>query len=1015
MKFISILIIFVSQAYLQEFSQRFSIPEITVDQIIQFDDSLFIVPNTEQLITGSRQLKADLDYRFNYALRRIRFLQPIELTDSLEISFSTIPLKKQYQLTSPPPIYQPNLSDSSQLNEIFKSVQSRPASSSFSNISSSGSIYRGFRLTSNQDLKLESGLNLNLEGNLSKDITISAAITDEATPIQPEGSTQNLSEIDKIYIDIKGPDFNALLGDFDYSLKQDNILNYDRRLNGISLLYKADRLNAGGIISSSRSQFHRNQLLTREGLQGPYKLSSPTNNLDILVIAGSEKVYLDGQLQQRGSNNDYIIEYADGTIRFTGKRIIRANQRLEVEFEYVEALQRFGRNVYQAESDYQSKSLSSRFIFIQEADDINNPISTESAFTEAERQLLKDAGTDQIKASVSSVQLSTNASTGLYDYEFNPTIVDSILVYRALRDGRYNASFANVGLLKGSYKRVSRFNNHYEFVGLNQGDYEPVRFIPIPKKQSVIMNISQLNYSESDYFKLSSAISINDQNIFSQLDDESRDGVFFDFFNLNQVDKLWGFKTIDFKTKLNYRSKHFRSLNRNQRINQFAEYGFNQEDLVAAQREFGEDIRFNHNLYPNRIHFEGIEYGSNLLALKLATKHQFFSQKKDRELSIESSFLDTENQLNNYFQRYKSVQTNLSQTIHSFTFEAGYHIQERLINSFQLNGIQSADLSLKVSHRSDIFDNISYQFKQSVQSLRDTTKTSQFLDFANESEHSIQAKVSSESIQNSLQFTIRDRTIDPFFLGLTNQKKLYFNSAFTDSNYANNQSILIENNFRYQAYQRALNFSMNYRTGSELTAKRELVYQQVSPGFGNYRKEGEQFIPDDKGDYLRFVLPSNEFEPVTKINVLIQFKFNPSLYPFKQKIYTDFLSDYSFLTNLNLLEESRSEEREKLYLLDPTELLGDKSANASLQFNQYIYYKADNPDFNGELTYQNSQQVINTFVNDVSGENNRSRSYNWQLRFNYRISKTFRLSTAFRYEDRFKTVSLIPASIGQLM
>ena len=77
-----------------------------------------------------------------------------------------------------------------------------------------------------------------------------------------------------------------------------------------------------------------------------------------------------------------------------------------------------------------------------------------------------------------------------------------------------------MGFQEGSYKRISRFNNQYEFVGQNQGDYEPVRFIPIPVSQSIIMNISDINYAKNDELKLSTAVSINDQNIFSNLDDE---------------------------------------------------------------------------------------------------------------------------------------------------------------------------------------------------------------------------------------------------------------------------------------------------------------------------------------------------------------------------------------------------------------------------------------------------------------------------------------------------------------
>ena len=372
---------------------------------------------------------------------------------------------------------------------------------------------------------------------------------------------------------------------------------------------------------------------------------------------------------------------------------------------------------------------------------------------------------------------------------------------------------------------------------------------------------------------------------------------------------------------------------------------------------------------------------------------------------LETSFLDTENKAANFYQQFKSVKTDISQHIFGLTALVKAGSARRFIKNVQPNGLQNNELSLRLSYESTLFNELSYQYKLAKQALRDTLHETSFIDFATESEHAISTKLSSKSIQNNLSFSIRDRDIDPFFLKLTNQKSRYFNSALTDSNYSNNQSILIENKFRYKAYNNALNFNFNYRTGSELTAKQELVYQQVTAGFGNYRKEGDTFIPDNKGDYLRFVLPSNEFEPVTKLNVLMQFKFNPSLAKFEEAFYKNFLNQFSFNTSLNLLEESRSEDRSQLYLLNPSSLLSNESANASLQFYQYIYYRPNNPNFNFEIAYQNRQNVTNRFVNDVSGENNRSRNFEWQLKFNYRFSEGFRFSSAIQLSRQNKSVS----------
>ena len=83
-----------------------------------------------------------------------------------------------------------------------------------------------------------------------------------------------------------------------------------------------------------------------EGKQGPYQLRGERGETEIIVLAGTERVWIDGEIMTRGEENDYVIEYGSGQVTFTRNRLVTGDSRIEIDFEYSNL--RFQRNLYSA-------------------------------------------------------------------------------------------------------------------------------------------------------------------------------------------------------------------------------------------------------------------------------------------------------------------------------------------------------------------------------------------------------------------------------------------------------------------------------------------------------------------------------------------------------------------------------------------------------------------------------------------------------------------------------------------
>ena len=276
-----------------EKTQRFQLETDTTEWTLKY---IPILQNSEQITDNKEnKLVRDTDYKIDYTTGKVTFDKSVLDRKGVTwtITYSAIPFSflKIYKrdLFGTPPDDVPDTTPKDPSTESEKATtpiqrpQTTPSQLEYSGSRSFGvSVGSGRALSQNQEFRI------NVRGNVSDNIEVLAMLSDQDLPIQPEGMTEDIQDINQKLIRIMHPKVSGTLGDFNATLGPSEFIFFPRALEGVKVEGNFDWGRFHLIPSALPKGQSTSKIIRGEEGRSEYRLD--VNNQFVIVKAGSEIV-----------------------------------------------------------------------------------------------------------------------------------------------------------------------------------------------------------------------------------------------------------------------------------------------------------------------------------------------------------------------------------------------------------------------------------------------------------------------------------------------------------------------------------------------------------------------------------------------------------------------------------------------------------------------------------------------------------------------------------------------------
>lgn len=924
----------------------------------------------------------------------------------------------------------------------------------FGKISSNGSLGRSLSFGNRQDAVLNSSLNLQLNGYIGDSILLSAAISDNNIPIQPDGNTQNLNEFDQVFIQFSKNKWKLNLGDFDIRQNDMYLLNFYKRLQGLSFTSENkistsinNKMHVSGAVA--KGKFTRNVFQGLEGNQGPYRLKGANQELFFIVLAGTERIYIDGIMMQRGEDQDYVINYNTAEITFTPKQLISKDKRIQIEFEYAD------RNYLNSQIFLKDEvSINDNFKvnvgFYNNGDAKNSPIS--QTLNLNQKQFLSNIG-DNLSGAFYSSAIADTFSIDKILYKQIDTLNafnkrDTIYVYENKNiPNLFSLSFIDLGDGQGNY--VQDVNNNangkvYKWIspepitGKKRGRFDPVLVIAAPKQQQLFSVATEWTLKKNTQLLTDIAFSNFDVNRFSSKDKSNDDGLAARMIFKNKVN-ISTKKSISLNSDLHveYNSATFKPIERLRNVEFNRDWGLELINIPANEKL----MDANFSLQNKKGHSLKYSIGSylrnkNYVANRNYVEHQVIN--KSWRINNLFGFTQFDDGINKgYFLR---PTIDIAKTV-------DFLKQQEFGMKYTLEKNTSSFIISKLLTPTSFSFSTFQIYTQSDQSKMDKWGIKYY------------TRTDETPVGKALQLTDRSHNFNFNADILSNDNHQFkINSTYRKLDILNSSlaSQLADNTFLGRAqyltnvWKGAINGDVLYELGTGQEPRRDFIYIEVPAGQGeyawiDYNNDGAQQLNEfeiakfkDQAKYFRIITPTNEFIKADYLQFNYNVVINPSLAltDRSKKGFTQFVKRLYFQSALQINQKQISTGSKTFnpfssIFSDSTLLSFDKVFSNSFSFNKFSQrwgldinsFQASNRAYlsygfetraNKNLSIKLRSNWFKTITLDIIGKTNRNiletpkfsnRNYSvkassFEPRITYTHATSFRFIAGYKIEDK---------------